>query len=45
MATIKVEPDSRDEEVVIEIPAECVVWSINPRGDATFITIRGKENL
>lgn len=45
MATIQVRPDSNDDEVVIEIPTECVVWSINPRGDATFITIKSKEDL
>jgi hypothetical protein len=40
MATITVKPDSSGDQVVIEIPPECVVVSINPRGDATFITIQ-----
>lgn len=36
--TVRVESD--DEQVVIEIPADYVVWSANPRGDQTFITIK-----
>jgi len=29
-----------EEQVVIEIPEDYVVWSVNPRGDHTYITIK-----
>jgi hypothetical protein len=36
--TVKVNTD--DNWVVIEIPDTHVVWSVNPRGDHTFVTIK-----
>ena len=39
--TVKVVSD--DEQVIIEIPADYVAWSINPRGDLSYITLKKVE--
>lgn len=35
--------DTDDEQVILEIPKDHVVWSVNPRGDHTYITIKKVE--
>lgn len=41
--TVRVESD--DEYVILDVPEDMVITSVNPRGDRTFITIKAVATL